>query len=187
MKKTPIIFCIFALFLTKVTAQSRYTYEVTKEDTILVGHFKDVVIKQPYSFKTQEEYATFLRYKRYAEKVYPYAVQAVKAYRDVQADTKNLGFFARRSYIKDKQRELKSKFEDPLINLSKGQGRVLIKMVERRLAVPMYKVIDDSKGSFTAAYWNILGNMNGYKLKQGYAEGDDKILDIVLADYNIPE
>jgi hypothetical protein len=164
-----------------------FVYEIKNNDTLLVGNIPDVVVKETPHFKTHEEYSTYLRYKRYAEKVYPYAVQAVKAYTELQAETQNMGFFERRRHIKDKQHELKSKFEDPLINLSKGQGRVLIKMIERKIKKPMYNIIDDSKGSFTAVYWNVLGNVNGYKLKEGYKEGNDRILDLVIDDYNIPD
>jgi hypothetical protein len=189
MKKTFLFITLFLFLLVgKISAQDiKYTYEITKEDTLLVGNIPDVVIKEAPVFKTHEEYSTYLRYKRYAEKVYPYAVQAVKAYNELEEEKKNAGFFARRRIVKDKQHELKSKFEDPLINLSKGQGRMLIKMIERKLNKPMYKVIDDTKGSFTAVYWNVLGNMNGYKLKEAYEQGNDKILDLVIDDYNIPD
>jgi hypothetical protein len=182
-------FLFLQLFILQNSFAQRiqYVYEISKNDTLLVGNIPDIVVKDMPHFKTHEEYTTYLRYKRYAEKVYPYAVQAVKAYNELQQETKDLGFFARRRVVKDKQHELKSKFEDPLINLTKGQGKVLIKMIERKLGKPMYKVIDDSKGSFTAAYWNVLGNMNGYKLKDGYKLGEDRILDLVIDDYNIPD
>jgi hypothetical protein len=174
-------------FFDAAAQKIRYSYEITKDDTLLVGNIPDIVISDMPFFKTREDYSLFLRYKRYAEKVYPYAVQAVKAYRELQTETDKMGFFERRRYVKDKQYELKSKFEDPLINLTKGQGRMLIKMIERKLEQPMYKVIDDSKGSFTALYWNLLGKVNGYHLKEGYVPGDDKILDLVIDDYNIPD
>lgn len=189
MKYSVLLFALFAtIFLSTANAQKiKYTYEITKDDTLLVGNIPDVIVKDAPVFKTHEEYLTYLRYKRYAEKVYPYAVQAVKAYNELQNEVKGMGYFERRRHIKDKQHELKSKFEDPLINLYKGQGYILIKMIERKLHKPMYKVIDDSKGSFTAVYWNVLGSMNGYKLKEGYIEGNDRILDLIIDDYNIPD
>jgi hypothetical protein len=188
MKYATLFIALFFSFSASVKAQKiQFNYEITKGDTLLMGNIPDIVIKETPNFKTHEEYTTYLRYKRYAEKVYPYAVQAVKAYNELQNETKDMGFFERRRHVKDKQHELKSKFEDPLINLYKGQGMILIKMIERKLKKPMYKVLDDSKGTFTAAYWNVLGSMNGYKLKDGYTEGNDRILDLVIDDYNIPD
>jgi Domain of unknown function (DUF4294) len=185
--KYSALFVILFFSLSLRAQKIKYTYEISKNDTLLVGNIPDVVVKEAPNFKTHEEYTTYLRYKRYAEKVYPYAVQAVKAYNEIEAESKNMGFFERRRYIKEKQHELKSKFEDPLINLYKGQGFVLIKMIERKLQKPMYEVLGDSKGNFTAVYWNVLGSMNGYKLKEGYTLGKDRILDLVIDDYNIPD
>ena len=176
----------FSLF-AQDTEKIKYSHVIVEADTALTGLIPDIVVKGTPIWKTTEDYYAYLRYKRYAEKVYPYAVQAVKAYKEVQDSTEKLGFFERRRYVKDKQHELKSKFEDPLVNLSKGQGKVLIKMIERKLQKPMYDVISGTKGSFTAIYWNILGKTGGYHLKDGYKEGEDKILDIVIDDFDIPD
>ncbi len=58
-------------------------------------------------------------------------------------------------------------------------------MIERELDTPMYDLIKDLKGGFTAGYYNQFGKLYGYKLKEGYIAGTDKIMDIVLQDYNI--
>jgi Domain of unknown function (DUF4294) len=187
MKKAVVIIFFFQSILLFGQDKIQFQHVVSGVDTMLNGVIPDLIVKEAPSFKTTDEYYTYLRYKRYAEKVYPYAVQAVKAYNDVKDSVQTMGFFERRRFIRDKQHELKSKFEDPLINLSKGQGKVLIKMIERKLQIPMYEVIDETKGSFTAVYWNILGKTNGYQLKDGYKEGDDRILDLVIDDYNIPD
>ena len=175
------------LIFAQDTEKIKYSRVIVETDTSINGVIPDVTVRSTPIWKTTEDYYAYLRYKRYAEKVYPYAVQAVKAYNEVKDSSSKLGFFERRRYIKDKQHELKSKFEDPLVNLSKGQGKVLIKMIERKLHKPMYEVISDTKGSFTAVYWNILGSTGGYHLKDVYKEGDDKILDMVIDDYDIPD
>jgi hypothetical protein len=187
MKKFAIIVFLFQSIFIFAQDKIKYQHVVSGVDTMLNGVIPDLIVKETPHFKTTDEYYTYLRYKRYAEKVYPYAVQAVKAYNEVKDSTNNMGFFERRRFLKEKQHELKSKFEDPLVNLSKGQGKLLIKMIERKVNKPMYDVIDDTKGSFTALYWNILGKSGGYHLKQGYIVGEDRILDLVIDDYVIPD
>jgi Domain of unknown function (DUF4294) len=186
-----LLFIFFILFANLIVAQNsnkiKYTKVLSDKDTLIGGLIPEVIVRERPQFSNGTDYATYMRYKRYAEHVYPYAVQAVKAYKELKDSTEQLGFFARRRYVKDKQAELKSKFEDPLINLTKGQGKLLIKMIERKLQVPMYDVISDTKGGFTATYWNILGKTSGYHLKRGYVEGEDRILDLVIDDYNIPD
>ena len=69
-------------------------------------------------------------------------------------------------------------------NLSKTEGKVLIKMIESQLDKPFYDIIKSTRGTVTAAYWNTLGKLNGYDLKQGYEVGEDPLLDDVLLDYD---
>ena len=50
--------------------------------------------------------------------------------------------------------DLKVKFKDPLKKLSRTEGKVLIKMIERELEKPVYTVVKELKGGFTAVYFN---------------------------------
>ena len=58
-------------------------------------------------------------------------------------------------------------------------------MIEKELDTSMYDLIKDLRGGFNATYWAGLSNMYGYRLKDGYIEGEDPILDLVLEDFNI--
>ena len=127
-----------------------------------------------------------MRYQRHATIVYPYALEAVRTYRKLQAESSQISNSERRDRISKLQDELKDKFEKPLKGLSRTQGKVLIKMIERELNTPVYEVIKDLRGGFTAFYWNAFGSLYGYKLKHGYVVGEDKILDLVLKDFDIP-
>jgi hypothetical protein len=50
--------------------------------------------------------------------------------------------------------------------------------------MPFYEVIRTTRGTATAAYWNTMGKIWGYDLKQGYRHGDDPLLDEVFIDYD---
>ena len=65
------------------------------------------------------------------------------------------------------------------------QGKILVKMIERELDTPMFSLVKSIKGRFTAFYWNQFSKLYGYRLKNGYAEGENPILDIVLQDFDI--
>jgi len=58
-------------------------------------------------------------------------------------------------------------------------------MIERELETPMFDLIKMTQGKLKAFYWNQSSKLYGYRLKTGYNEGDNHILDIVLQDYNI--
>ncbi len=74
---------------------------------------------------------------------------------------------------------------DHLKDLSRTQGKVLVKMIERKLNTPMHTVLRDVRGSFTATKWQTIGKLYGYDLKEGYQPGKDPILDLVLRDFEI--
>jgi hypothetical protein len=158
---------------------------ITEEDTLYVADLGDVSITSKRKFSSKAEYALYLKYRRYANKVYPYAVDAIRIFRELEEVIKTMKPKHQRKHIRRLQKELKNQFEDPLKNLNKTQGRILVHMIEKELDRPMYFLIKDLKNRFTAGYWNAAGKLYGYRLRKGYIMGVDPILDIVLEDFDI--
>lgn len=154
-------------------------------DTLIVAQLSDVSVSSPVAFENEEDYKRYRRYRYYAQLVYPYAVDAIRIFRETEYMTQNMSNKDRKKYVKRLQKELKEKFEDPLKKMSKTQGRVLYRMIERELDTPIYFLIKELRGGFTARYWATMGGLYGHKLKDGYREGEDTILDLVLRDFDI--
>lgn len=155
-------------------------------DTLILARLDGITVSSPREFKDREEYNQYNRYRRYAAKVYPYAVEAIRIFREVEAESLQLNKKRhKKKFIREKQKELEEKFEEPLKNLTKTQGKVLIKMIEKELDTPLYFLIKDLRSGFTASYWNTLGKLYGHNLRDGYIIGEDPILDAVLNDMDI--
>lgn len=154
-------------------------------DTILVAKLDDVSITSPRTFANKDDYKTYLRYRRYAPIVYPYAKQAIRIFRETEMATQEMNKGKRKRYIKKLQKQLKEEFEEPLKKLTKTQGYILQKMIERETGTSLHSSIKDLRGGFTAGYWSTFSRMFGYKLKEGYIEGNDTILDAVLDDFDV--
>lgn len=133
----------------------------------------------------QEEKRLYRKYRRYALKVYPYALDAIKIFKEVEYATNNMSPRKRKKYIKKLSKDLKNEFEDPLRGLTRTQGLILMKMIEKELDTPMYNLIRDLRGKTSSFYWNMTGKIYGYDLKNGYVVGEDKIMDAVLQDFDI--
>ena len=58
-------------------------------------------------------------------------------------------------------------------------------MIEKETGQPMYHLIKDMKGGFSAFYWNAFSKLYSYDLKEGYNKGDYPILDAVLQDFDV--
>ena len=154
-------------------------------DTLIMADLENVTVTSPRRFESDEDYKKYLRYRRYAAKVYPYAVESIKLYREVEQDSKDWSKRKRRKTLRKMDKNLTSEWKDPLKNLTKTQGLILMKMIERELDVPFYYLIKDLRGGFRATYWATFGAMYGFNLQTGYVVGEDPILDAVLQDFNI--
>lgn len=187
MKKTLfyILFTISSHILTGQIMGNFYSYELDEcGDTIYIAKIGDVSVSAP-QFASDDDMRRYRIYRQYAVKVYPYAAEAIKIFRKQEAITRHLDPEYKRKYLKILHKELKTEFEDPLKKLTRTQGMILIKMIEKELDTPMYFLIKDLKGGVNATYWNTMGKFFGHYIKEGYEVGKDPILDMVLNDFNI--
>ncbi|PHN01736.1 DUF4294 domain-containing protein [Flavilitoribacter nigricans] len=194
--KAGYLFFFFCLTALGLSAQNNTGYTRVGEryfpytidecgDTLILASLDDVTVSTPRSFNSDEEYRRFRRYRRYALKVYPYAVEAIRIFRELENETEDMKKRARKKHIRDLQKEMKDKFSDPLKDLTKTQGMILIKMIEKELDTPMYFLIKDLRSGLTATYWKLIGGLYGHDLKEGYIEGQDPVLDAVLNDLDV--
>lgn len=154
-------------------------------DTLLLASLDEMSISSPRKFDNREDYLRYKMYKRYALKVYPYAAHAIRIFRETEYATETMKNKKRKKYIKKLQQDLKNEFEEPLKKLTKTQGKIMVKMIEKELDTPMYDLIKDLRGGFTATYWSTFAKFYGHRLKDGYTPGEDAILDAVLNDLDI--
>lgn len=154
-------------------------------DTLIMADLEEVVFTSDRVFRSDEDYKRYKLYQRYAAKVYPYAVKAIRIFHETDYVTQNMNKKDRKKHIKKLQKSLKAELEDQLVSLTKLQGTILTKMIERELDRSTYELVSTLRGGFTATYWHTLGMFYNYNLKRGYVEGDDYIMDIVLKDYDV--
>lgn len=158
---------------------------ISPEDTLFIFEVDSVQISSPRSFSSREEYVKYMRYKKYAAKVYPYAKDAVRIYREADYVTRFMNEKSRKLYLKHLQEELNTKFEIPLKKLSKTQGRILIEMIEREIDMSIFDLIVLTRGGFIASYYGTVGSFFDYDIREGYVEGKDPIMDIVIKDFDL--
>ncbi len=158
--------------------------EVNNGDSTFIMALRLVKIATRRQFKDFAEQRQYYLYMRAARKVYPYALQAIDMYEDIQSETADMNKRQRRRFIRHEHKELKDDFKDQMKNLSRTEGKVLIKMIEKEVGKPFYDVIRETRGGMKAAYWHNLGKVWGYDLKAGYQPGADTLLDEIFLDYD---
>lgn len=173
--------------LTELSIRGKvYSALVTEDgDTLIMDVFNDISITSMRSFDDDADYRKYLIQRRYASKVYPYAREAIRIFREVEWAEENLKKKDRKNRIKELEKELKAEFEEPLSKLTKLQGKIMIKMIEQELEETMYNLIKSVRGRFTAFYWHNFSKLYSYDLKEGYNKGVYPILDAVLSDFDV--
>ena len=155
---------------TKITLEGRvYPALITDLDNVSITALR--------TFANDEEYRKYQRFRNYAAKVYPYAKEAIRIFRELEYASQHMSKREQKKRISELEVELTKEFEEPLKNLTKLQGKIMIKMIEKETGKPIYHLIKDLKGGFTKLY--------SYDLKEGYNKGQYPILDAVLQDFDV--
>ncbi|MBK8349542.1 MAG: DUF4294 domain-containing protein [Saprospiraceae bacterium] len=172
---------------TKISVEGRiYPALITETgDTLILVDLDDVSITAMRSFANDEEYRKYQRFRNYAAKVYPYAKEAIRIFRELEYASEHMSKKEKKKKILELEEQLTKEFEEPLTNLTKLQGKIMIKMIEKETGQPIYNMIKDLKGGFKAFYWNAFSKLYSYDLKEGYNRGQYPILDAVLQDFDV--
>jgi len=103
VKRLNILFIILGLFVAhSLQAQQEKKDTVifggkkmlriitAKGDTLYLDQLDEVTISSRKQFNSKDEYDLYMRYRRYAAIVYPYAMEAMRIYHDSQEMTKGM-------------------------------------------------------------------------------------------------
>ena len=112
--------------------------------------------------------AAYNRLRNAVYVTYPYARQAGIIINDVNQHLQGVAKGDRKTYIKTREKELKTQFSDPLSNLSVYQGRVLMKLINRQTGNNCYDLIKEYRGGLEARVYQTVAFFFGSSLKQPY-------------------
>ena len=141
------------------------------------------------SFKSKKERLKFNKLERDGIRVYPYAVLVGKLlieYSTVMDSINELSYFKKRKEKKKIftfiEKELINKYGRKVKRLSKNQGRILIRLVDRETKYTSHQIIKDFRGYFIAGFWQITARIFGHNLKSEYNpdRGEDKLIEHII-------
>ena len=152
-------------------------------DTLPYVKLYRIVIYPERKFTSRRQYRRYTRLMYNVKKVYPYAVLIGNYYAQIEQDLQNIpNEKDKRRYLKKKEKELKSKYQQTLVNLTFTQGRLLIKLVDRETSNTTFDVIRQFKGNMSAIFWQSLARVFGTNLKSKYhAKEEDQMIEEIIA------
>lgn len=153
-------------------------------DTIPCGYLPPYYVYTHLTAKWRKYHAEWTRLRNAVYVTYPYARAASAVMNEINArlvgvtDKKQ-----RKEIIRSREKQLKKEFADKLTKLSVYQGKVLMKLINRQTGNNCYEIIDEYKGSFTAAFYQTVAVIFGSSLKQTYEpEGKDHTMEGIVLD-----
>ncbi len=160
---------------------SGYSYRVDADgDTIAVIHLRNITCFPPMKFKNKKEEEHYWRTVRDVRLTLPYAKLIAETlletyeYIETFPTTKE-----REQYLKKMEKSLFEQYKPALKRFSKGQAKVLIKLIQRETNQTSYDIVKAFLGSFRATFWQGFGKLFGVSLKTTFdpTKKDDATLD----------
>jgi len=179
-----LFFFILALLLSKVPNAQEVNIaklEINGEDTVPTFNMKEVVIFTKRDFKDNKDRYDFERLKRNTLKVYPYVEMALELYNEMTANVDELDKRRKKKrYIKGREKEIREEFEQEIRHMTKSQGEILIKLINKETGNSCYDIVKQLKNPVTAFFWNLAGKMFGHNLKEEYIPEENPDLEFIV-------
>jgi hypothetical protein len=171
---------------TDTTRGIQMPAKIEHGDTIILANMAEIDISTSPKpvFESRREERRYTRLVFNVKKVYPYAKMARAKLVEMNEHFKTLTSEKQKNeYTKQVEKEIRDQFEDQLKDLTRTQGFLLIKLIDRETGMVSYELVKEFRGNFSAFFWQALARLFGLNLKTQYdPNGEDKpIEDIIKA------
>lgn len=155
-------------------------WEVEKGDSIPLVHVLPV-----YVFSRPVDLRRYRRLVEAVKKVYPVAKVARAKMAEMEDELRRLpDKKAQKAYIKQVYHQIKEEYTPVLKHMTRTQGRVLLKLIDRETEYTAYEVLKEFRGGFVAGFWQGVSRVFGQNLKSEYdKEGEDKMIEQIVIYY----
>ena len=160
----------------KVKAYKGFTHIVDEYgDTCRLTYIRDVYVFPPLKSKNKKQEQFYWRTVRDVRKTLPYAKLAFatlcETYEYIQTipDKKK-----REEHLKRLERDIFEQYKPVVKTMTKNQGKVLLKLINRETDQTSYSIVKAFLGSFRAGFWQTFGRFFGMNMKGGFNPKKDK-------------
>jgi len=155
---------------------------VVNGDTIPVVQLPELNVEARWRPKDRRAAERYTKLVRQVVKVYPYAKLTGQLLAEYEHDMSQIEHSGDQElYIKLAEAELRSEFEAEVKDLTVGQGKVLVKLIDRQTGQTSYSLVKQLRGSFVAFVWQGMARLFGQDLKSDYdPTGADSTIELIV-------
>lgn len=155
--------------LQKTFAGYYHFIEPSTGDTLAMIVFNPIIIYPHERFRNKAEEKFYWKTVRDVKKTLPYAklisstLLETYEYIDTYQNEKQ-----KQAYLKRFEKELFNQYKPQMKKMTKNQGKMLIKLINRETNQSSYSILKAFLGTFRAGFWQTFSKFFGASLKAGY-------------------
>ena len=151
-----------------------YTAVIIGNDTVACMYLTDFIKYSPLRHRTASEVVKYNRLIRDVKKTLPFAKDVARIiietyeYMETLPDHK-----AKQKHLEKMEKHLKDVYTPKMKKLTRSQGQLLMKLIDRETNSSSYHIVESFMGSFSAWSYNALAALFGNSLKKRYNPYDE--------------
>ena len=185
-----LLFVLFALLVAlpaeaqmrrqRVRGASAARWEVDERGDSMLH----ITLLQVNIYNRARDIRNYQRMVKAVKKVYPLAQEAARRMNSVDIELSDLKRRDRKKYTEAMEEALKEEITPMLWKMTRYEGKILIKLIDRETRFTVYDIIRDYRSGFTAGFYQMLARMFGNNLKLQYdPDGEDEMLEHIVLYY----
>lgn len=163
--------------------RGKYHMATADGDSVLMLVMNEITVFPPLKFKNKKQEQFYWRTVRDVKKTLPYAKlicsTLLETYEYIETFPTQK---EREEYLKKMEKEVFEQYKPVLRHFTKGQARLLVKLIQRETNQSSYDILKAFLGTFRAGFWQAFGKLFGVSLKGQYrpeSNSDDAIIERV--------
>lgn len=150
-------------------------------DTVRMTVINDIYVYPPLKFKNKKQEEFYWRTVRDVRKTLPYAKLAFAALTETYEYIQTLpDKKTRERHLKQLEKDIVEQYKPVVKKMTKGQGKILLKLITRETDQNSYHIVKAFLGSFRAGFYQAVGRIFGMNMKLGFnpdKNEEDAIID----------
>lgn len=177
------VVCLFALLASMaVELKAQEPLPTDSVQDFLLPTIKVNAHKRPRRL-TPEERQAYWRRIRDVKKTLPYAKYVAATIIETYEYMETLPENEQQKHLKRVEKDLKAEMEPKMRQLTLGQGKILIKLINRQCGSSSYELVKSFLGGWRAFWWNAFARFVGANLKSEYhpeSNEDDAVTERIV-------
>ena len=153
-------------------------------ETFPLVELGEVTVWGKMSRKAKFDYRRHARMVYNVRRVYPFALIVRDEFGRINRLLETLpDDKARRTFLRQYEKELLAAYEGDMRRLTFTQGKILIKLIDRETQITSFELIREYRGQLSAGFWQAIARIFGANLKSSYdAQGEDYLIEQIIIE-----